>query len=78
MNIEAGKDVALIGFDDVDFYTLIRPPITSIRQPSAELGRMSARLLLQRIKGDSAFSSVRTVLPVSLVIRESCGCRRKG
>ena len=78
MNIEAGKDVALIGFDDVDFYTLIRPPITSIRQPAAELGRMSARLLLQRIKGDSALSSVRTVLPVSLVIRESCGCSRKG
>ncbi len=77
MNIEAGKDVALIGFDDVDFYTLITPPITSIRQPAAELGRMSARLLLQRIKGDSSLSSVRTVLPVSLVIRESCGCRRK-
>ncbi|WP_125485815.1 LacI family DNA-binding transcriptional regulator [Edaphobacter aggregans] len=77
MNIEAGKDVALVGFDDVDFYTLIRPPITSVRQPAAELGRMSARLLLQRIKGDSASSSVRTVLPVSLVIRESCGCERK-
>ncbi len=76
MNIEAGKDVALVGFDDVDFYTLITPPITSVRQPAAELGRMSARLLLQRIKGDSSLSSVRTVLPVSLVIRESCGCRR--
>ncbi len=77
MNIEAGKDVALVGFDDVDFYKLITPPITSVRQPAAELGRMSARLLLERIKGDSSLSSVRTVLPVSLVIRESCGCRRK-
>jgi LacI family transcriptional regulator len=77
MNIEAGKDVALVGFDDVDFYTLITPPITSVRQPAAELGRMSARLLLQRIKNDSSLSSVRTILPVSLVIRESCGCKRK-
>ncbi|HEY6373893.1 MAG TPA: LacI family DNA-binding transcriptional regulator, partial [Edaphobacter sp.] len=77
MNIEAGTDVALVGFDDVDFYTLITPPITSVRQPAAELGRMSARLLLQRIKGDSSPSSVRTVLPVSLVIRESCGCKRE-
>ena len=77
MNIEAGKDVALVGFDDVDFYTLITPPITSVRQPAAELGRMSARLLLQRITGDSSLSSVRTVLPVSLVVRESCGCKRK-
>ena len=69
--------MALVGFDDVDFYTLITPPITAVRQPAAELGRMSARLLMQRIKGDSSSSSIRTVLPVSLVIRESCGCRRK-
>jgi LacI family transcriptional regulator len=77
MNIEAGRDIALIGFDDVDFYTLITPPITAVRQPAAELGRMSTRLLLQRISGDSSSSSIRTVLPVSLVVRESCGCKRK-
>jgi LacI family transcriptional regulator len=77
MNIQISKHVALVGFDDVDFYTLITPPVTAVRQPAAELGRMSVRLLLQRIKGDSSPSSVRTVLPVSLVIRESCGCKRK-
>jgi LacI family transcriptional regulator len=76
MNIKIGKDVSLVGFDDVDFYTLITPPITAVRQPAAELGRVSVRLLMQRIKGDSSPSGVRTVLPVSLVIRESCGCKR--
>jgi LacI family transcriptional regulator len=77
MKIETGKDVALVGFDDVDFYPLITPPITAVRQPAAELGRMSTRLLLQRIQGDSGSSSVRTILPVSLIVRESCGCKRK-
>ena len=77
MNIEIGKDVALVGFDDVDFYSLITPPITTIRQPAPELGQMSVRLLLQRIKGEFTASSVRTVLPVTLVVRESCGCKRK-
>jgi len=77
MNIEIGNDVSLVGFDDVDFYTLITPPITAIRQPAAELGRVSVRLLMQRIKGDTSPSGVRTVLPVSLVIRESCGCKRR-
>jgi LacI family transcriptional regulator len=77
MNIEIGKDVALVGFDDVAFYSLITPPITTIRQPAPELGQMSARLLLQRIKGEFTASSVRTVLPVTLVVRESCGCKRK-
>lgn len=76
LNIEIGKDVALVGFDDVDFFTVITPPITAVRQPATELGDVSARLLLQRINGDSATSSVRVVLPVTLTIRESCGCKR--
>jgi LacI family transcriptional regulator len=78
MNIKIGKDVSLVGFDDVDFYTLITPPITAVRQSASELGRVSVRLLMQRIKGDSSPSGIRTVLPVSLVIRESCGCKRRG
>lgn len=77
LKIEMGKDVALVGFDDVDFFTLITPPVTAIRQPAAELGHMSARLLLQRIKGESIASSVRTVLPVELIVRESCGCKKR-
>ena len=77
LKIEIGRDVALVGFDDVDYYSLITPPVTTIRQPAPELGQMSARLLLQRIKGEFTASSVRTVLPVTLVVRESCGCKRK-
>jgi LacI family transcriptional regulator len=77
LKIEIGRDVALVGFDDIGFYSLISPPITTIRQPAPELGHMSARLLLQRIRGEFTASSVRTVLPVTLVVRESCGCKRK-
>jgi LacI family transcriptional regulator len=76
LNIKVGKDVALVGFDDVDFFTLITPPVTAVRQPAAELGNVAARLLLQRINGDFRTSRVRTVLPVTLTIRESCGCKR--
>jgi LacI family transcriptional regulator len=76
LGIKIGKDVALIGFDDVDFYTLMRPSITSISQPVAELGRTAARLLLDRIHDSGPSSNVRVTLPVTLVQRESCGCRK--
>ncbi len=76
LKIQLGEDVALVGFDDVDFFTLLTPSVTAVRQPAAELGNVSARLLLQRIKGEFKTSSVRTVLPVTLTIRESCGCKR--
>jgi LacI family transcriptional regulator len=72
-----GKDIALVGFDDVDFFTLITPSVTAVRQPASELGSVSTRLLLQRIKGEFKTSSVRTVLPVTLTVRESCGCNLK-
>lgn len=75
LGIEVPRDVALVGFDDVDFYTLLNPPVTTIRQPAAELGRTSARLLLQKIRSTSPAASARTVLPVTLMIRQSCGCR---
>jgi len=78
LNLEMGKDIALVGFDDVAFFTLITPPVTAIRQPATELGSMAARLLLQRINGEFKAPSVRTVLPVTLTIRESCGCKRRG
>ena len=75
LKIEIGKDVALVGFDDVDFFTLIRPPITAVRQPAAELGSMAARLLMQRIHGEVEASSIRMTLPVSMTVRGSCGCQ---
>jgi Transcriptional regulators len=74
LGIEVPRDVALVGFDDVDFYTLLNPPVTTIRQPAAELGRTSTRLLLQKIRSTSSASIARTVLPVTLMIRQSCGC----
>jgi LacI family transcriptional regulator len=77
LRIEVGKDVGLVGFDDVDFYTLITPPVTAVRQPATELGCFSARLLLQRIRGEIDSPTIRTILPVTLTIRQSCGCLPK-
>jgi LacI family transcriptional regulator len=76
MGLQMGQDLGLVGFDDVDFFTLITPSVTAVRQPASELGNVSTRLLLQRINGEFKTSSVRTVLPVTLTIRESCGCKR--
>jgi LacI family transcriptional regulator len=76
LKIKIHRDVALVGFDDVDFYTLLSPSITTISQPVAELGHAAARLLLDRIRGQGSSSKVRVVLPVTLVLRESCGCKK--
>ena len=69
-----GKDVALIGFDDPDFFTLLRPSITAVRQPIREIGHGAASMLLARIRGEGPVAYARVTLPAELIVRESCGC----
>ena len=67
-----GRDVALIGFDDLDWTTLVDPPITVVAQPVAELGRTAATLLVARL-GPGAHAPRRVRLKTALVVRQSCG-----
>ncbi|MGI4831654.1 MAG: LacI family DNA-binding transcriptional regulator [Janthinobacterium lividum] len=77
--LEDGKvlpqDVAVGGFDDFELASFIRPGVTVVRQPAAELGQQAARVLLNRLAGkDTRGGGITTVLPTTLVIRGSCGC----
>ena len=42
-------DVSVIGFDDIDYCSVVDPPLTTMRQPRAELGRLAAEDLLARM-----------------------------
>lgn len=46
-----GADVGLVGFDDTDWSPYIGPGLTSIAQPTDELGRIAAGCLIERLKG---------------------------
>jgi DNA-binding LacI/PurR family transcriptional regulator len=67
---QVGRDVAVIGFDDIPAAAELHPPLSTVRQPIAELGTAMTRLLLARIDGRETVSR-RTVLPVELVLRET-------
>ena len=70
-------DVALAGFDD--FYLADTLSLTVVRQPVEELGRVAARQIFARLDQDApATTGLRTVLPVDLVLRQSCGCTHSG
>jgi LacI family transcriptional regulator len=62
--------VALVGFDDLELADLLRPPVTSISYDAAELGRRAARLLWERMSGDTS-APQRIVLSTTLVARGS-------
>jgi DNA-binding LacI/PurR family transcriptional regulator len=62
-------DVAVVGFDDIGDAETTHPPLTTVRQPIALIGRTMADLLLRRIAGKRATRA--TILPVELVRRAS-------
>lgn len=75
LGLAVPRDMAIIGFDDVELAELMRPPLTVVRQPVVELGRMAAALLFQRLLATGTPEpQKKVILPVELVLRRSCGC----
>lgn len=74
--INAPGDVAVTGFDDVPVARHLHPPLTTVRQPMQEMGATAFDILYSRISTGSGEPDV--VLPVQLIIRESCGCTASG
>ena len=64
-------DIALVGFGDPVWATLVTPPLTVIEQPTALLGEAAARLLLASIGREPATTGQRVVLETRLILRES-------
>lgn len=66
------QDVAVIGFDDIPAAPYFTPPLTTIFQPTYDMGRLGVRLLIDQINGQPTQTQpVR--LPTKLIIRGSCG-----
>jgi DNA-binding LacI/PurR family transcriptional regulator len=63
------EDLSVVGFDDVPASAWTNPPLTTVRQPIVEKGRLAARLLIQRMKGKTVESPL--PLRTSLVVRNS-------
>ncbi|MFF5858573.1 LacI family DNA-binding transcriptional regulator [Streptomyces sp. NPDC012751] len=70
-------DVSLVGFDDLDWTTLVDPPLTVVAQSPLDMGRAAAVRLFERIKGDDR-PAERIVLPTELVVRSSTAEHRHG
>jgi LacI family transcriptional regulator, galactose operon repressor len=70
--LEVPGDVAVTGFDDIPVARHMHPPLTTVRQPIQNLGATAFDVLFSRIS--AAGGERDTVLPVRLIVRESCGC----
>jgi LacI family transcriptional regulator len=73
--LQAPHDLAIVGYDDIDFAASAAIPLTSLRQPRHELGYTAAKLLLEESSDDPNHCHRHLVFTSELVVRESCGAR---
>lgn len=65
-------DVAVVGYDDIEAAAFVRPTLSTIRQNGEEMGKSAVREILRLIENPGAIPA-KVILPVELVVRESCG-----
>lgn len=70
LGIRVPGDVSVAGFDDIPEAEFFSPPLTTVRQDFAEVGRRCIALLLDRIESGST-ESERGLVPAELVVRDS-------
>lgn len=85
LNVPIPKAMALIGFDDFELASTVRPSISVIQQPVEEIGRVAAELLFEQLLGkrgahapQKAKKPRMVTLETRLIQRSSCGCTPAG
>jgi DNA-binding LacI/PurR family transcriptional regulator len=66
------KDVSVAGFNDSHHAAFLNPPLTTIKAPTHEVGRIAVKNLFNLINHQTVESI--TLLPTEIIVRQSCGC----
>jgi GntR family transcriptional regulator, arabinose operon transcriptional repressor len=74
IHLRIPEDLAVVGFDDMEFAAHVNPPLTTIKQPFIDIGLRAGSLLISRLEGIVG-APKHIELPTNLIIRESCGAQ---
>ncbi len=71
LGLRVPDDVSVVGFDDIPILEYLPVPLTTVRVPQADMGRLAAELLVAQITGGAPARPVRQFLDAPLVVRAS-------
>ena len=75
LGLRVPQDIAVVGFDDIPQASYSIPSLTTVHQPLYEIGKLACERLVELVHGN--VSRVQEVIPIYLVVRESCGAKMK-
>jgi GntR family transcriptional regulator, arabinose operon transcriptional repressor len=70
MGLNVPEDISLVGYDDLNFAKSLNVPLTTIKQPFYEEGRLAAEILIDKLEGKTK-EIKQIILPIELVLRQS-------
>lgn len=62
-------DMSVVGFDNIEFSQMVTPPLTTVRQPDVDMGKLACTTLLEMMRGEHRAQSV--MLEPELIQRKS-------
>jgi len=75
--LQVGRDIAVTGFDDIPMAAHAHPPLTTVRQPIYQIGKMVCEMLIQLLRGQDSVAR-QVMLAPELSVRQSCGAAVTG
>jgi LacI family transcriptional regulator len=78
LEMKVPHDLSIVGFADLDYASTMSPPLTTMRQKPHEVGRLAAKLVMDRIDGVISGDNAPTTIKVAadLIVRRSTGIPR--
>jgi LacI family transcriptional regulator len=75
LRVSVPGDIAIVGYDDIDFAGAAAVPLTSIRQPRSQLGQAATELLIEEVSAPETHRHRQVVFEPELVVRASSDLR---
>jgi LacI family transcriptional regulator len=76
LGLRVPDDVSVVGYDDLPLLNFVSPPLTSVRVPKREVGRIAAEILHEEIEHGPPATPRKVYLRADLVVRASTGSPR--
>ncbi len=70
-DISVPGDISIVGFDNIEMASYVKPTLTTIAVPTKELGRLAVKVMLDKLETGREYA-IRVNLPFTLIERESC------
>ena len=75
LDLKVPDDIALVGYDETVWSQHLTPPLTTVKQPTYQMGEIAAKNLIDLIDAKGSSQPKTTLLEPSLIVRRSCGSK---